>query len=100
MNSSDNKPIIKLSDILLKLNAYEFNLVAMLIGYIIAEGQPALAQSSLGNFFESVGQVLETIGAQNQYLNKNSTSQIANDLKKLSKKIDNIEIIIQKFSKL
>ena len=70
METDNKNPIAKLSDMLLTLNAYEFNLVASIIGYIIAEDQTALAQSALGNFFETLGQTLITIGAQNQYLNR------------------------------
>lgn len=95
-----NNPIKSFSDMLLSLNSYEFNLVAMLIGYIIAEDQSPLAQSSLGNFFESVGQVLETIGAQGQYLNQENTKQIISELKSLTKRIDNLEDLINKMFNL
>ena len=63
----------------------------MLIGYILAEDQTPLAQSSLGNFFESVGQVLETIGAQGQFLNQQNTKEIILELKALTNRIDNLE---------
>ena len=101
MNENDINPVAKLSNMLLELNAYEFNLVAMLIGYIIAQDLNAYAQSSMGNFFESLGQVLETIGAQNQYLESNSeikkNKDITQELYQLSKRIDNIDQIISKF---
>lgn len=69
MNENDINPVAKLSNMLLELNAYEFNLIAMLIGYIIAQDLDAYAQSSMGNFFESLGQVLETIGPKINILN-------------------------------
>lgn len=43
MNENDINPVAKLSNMLLELNAYEFNLVAMLIGYIIAQDLDAYA---------------------------------------------------------
>lgn len=104
MNENDINPVAKLSNMLLELNAYEFNLVAMLIGYIIAQDLDAYAQSSMGNFFESLGQVLETIGSQNQYLERNkrikTNQEITKELYQLSQKIDNIEQIILKFKNL
>lgn len=104
MSENNINPIAKLSNMLLELDAYEFNLVAMLIGYIIAQDLSSYAQSSMGNFFESLGQVLETIGAQNQYLdtkhNGMSNQEITKALYQLSKRIDNIDIIIDKFKKL
>ncbi len=103
MSNNQVNPIAKLSNMLLELNAYEFNLVAMIIGYIIAEDLGSYAQSSMGNFFESVGQVLETIGAQNQYLEQkydNNSKEIINELYNLARRIDNIDLIIDKFKKL
>ena len=104
MNENDINPVAKLSNMLLELNAYEFNLVAMLIGYIIAQDLDAYAQSSMGNFFESLGQVLETIGSQNQYLERNkgikTNQEITKELYQLSQKIDNIDQIILKFKNL
>ncbi len=104
MESLNTNPVAKLSKSLLKLNAYEFNLVAMLLGYIIADDLDAYEQSAMGNFFESLGQVLETVGAQNQYLDrlneKDNNKEIIDKLLKLTQKIDNIEIIINKFKDL
>lgn len=104
MNENDINPVAKLSNMLLELNAYEFNLVAMLIGYIIAQDLDAYAQSSIGNFFESLGQVLETIGSQNQYLERNkgikTNQEITKELYQSSQKIDNIDQIILKFKNL
>lgn len=103
MNDTNINPIAKLSNMLLELNAYEFNLVAMLLGYIIAEDLGSYAQSAMGNFFESVGQVLETIGAQNQYLeqkNDFNNKEIINELYNLAKRIDNIDLILEQFKKL
>lgn len=101
METDNKNPIAKLSDMLLSLNAYEFNLVASIIGYIIAEDQTALAQSALGNFFETLGQTLITIGAQNQYLNRNQLNpEIIEELKILTSRIINLEILINKFKDL
>ena len=97
MNENDINPVAKLSNMLLELNAYEFNLVAMLIGYIIAQDLDAYAQSSMGNFFESLGQVLETI-ERNKGIKTNQ--EITKELYQLSQKIDNIDQIILKFKNL
>lgn len=100
-NGFKETPISSLSNLLLELNPYEFNLVAMLVGYILAQNQSALAQSSLGNFFESLGQVLETIGAQNQYLNgEGQNKDITSELYNLAKRINHIEEILSKFKDL
>lgn len=103
METTGNKdtPISSLSNLLLELNPYEFNLVAMLVGYLLAQNQSALAQTSLGNFFESLGQVLETIGAQNQFLNQDDpNADLTPELFKLACRIDHIEEILDKFKKL
>ena len=91
MNENDINPVAKLSNMLLELNAYEFNLVAMLIGYIIAQDLDAYAQSSMGNFFESLGQVLETIGSQNQYLERNKGIKTNQEITKELMDSGNIE---------
>lgn len=48
------------------LNAYEFTIIATVIGLLVAKGLTINQQNSLGNFFEQIGQTLLTIGAQNQ----------------------------------
>jgi len=55
-----------LADWIYSLNAYEFTLVATLIGFIIAPSLSINQQNSLGNFFEQIGQTLLTITSQNQ----------------------------------
>lgn len=46
------------------LNPYEFTFVATIIGGAIAPLLTIEQQLSLGNFFEQIGQTLETISAQ------------------------------------
>lgn len=91
-------PIISLSQLLLSLNPFEFATLAYILGVLLSEGLNANEQSSLGNFYNLLGEVIQTIGAQAQ--NLNSTSQnidMADAIKSLKGKIGNIEEIIQKF---
>ncbi len=70
MNSKEfenftNQDFNSFSNWLFSLNAYEFTLIATLIGFIIAPTLGINQQNSLGNFFELLGQVILTINAQN-----------------------------------
>lgn len=56
------------SDFLFSFTGNEFALVGSLIGYFIGQDLTADKQSSLGNFFELIGQVLLTISSQNQVI--------------------------------
>lgn len=52
-------------DYLLTLNANELSLLAVGLGFLLSANIDANKQSSLGNFFELIGQLLLTISAQN-----------------------------------
>ena len=64
------------SKALFSLNAYEFALVATLIGFAIGPTLSTVEQNSLGNFFETIGQILLTLNAQNLTIDAN---KIKND---------------------
>ena len=69
------------SDFLFSFTGNEFALVGSLIGYFIGQDLTADKQSSLGNFFELIGQVLLTISSQNQViLNKYNNIMRLNQL--------------------
>ncbi|MDD3392908.1 MAG: hypothetical protein PHE54_05150 [Bacilli bacterium] len=59
-----------LSEWLFSLNAYEFSLIATIIGFSISPTLTVNQQNSLGNFFELLGQVILTINAQNATLSQ------------------------------
>lgn len=60
------------SNWLFSLNAYEFTLIATLLGFIISPTLTINQQNSLGNFFELLGQVILTINAQNTTLSQDA----------------------------
>ena len=95
-------PITSLSQILLSLNPYEYATLAYILGILLSEGLNYNEQSSLGNFYNLLGEVIQTIGAQSQNLDS-STSQAPNmddTIESLKGKIGNIEEIIQKFKSI
>ncbi len=96
-----NNPLINLNKLLLTLNAYEFATLAYLIGIILSNGLNFNEQQSLGNFFNLLGEVMQTIGSQGQNLNDNNSSYNVDELRELLKnKINNIDELIDKFKKL
>ena len=60
------------------INPNEFTLTAFIIGYILCQNLNTNEQNSLGNWFELLGQVLETTAAQNQLLQNNSNKTTNN----------------------
>lgn len=63
-----NQDFNSFSNWLFSLNAYEFSLIATIIGFAISPTLTLNQQNSLGNFFELLGQVILTINAQNTTL--------------------------------
>ncbi|MDE6656730.1 MAG: hypothetical protein K2J85_07050 [Anaeroplasmataceae bacterium] len=95
-------PITSLSQILLSLNPFEFATLAYILAILISEGLNTNEQSAIGNFYNLIGQGIQTIGAQAQNLDS-STSQAPNvddAIESLKGKIGNIEEIIQKLKTL
>ncbi len=103
-NKFINQDFKGLSDWFSTLNPYEFTFVATIIGGVIAPLLNTSQQNSLGNFFEQLGQTLETISAQaqtnnqwkqNKEFNDNFNDQGTNindlrmELERLRRKIDN-----------
>lgn len=68
-----NQDFESFSDWLFSLNAYEFSLIATMIGFAISPTLTVNQQNSLGNFFELLGQVILTINAQNTTLQQAKT---------------------------
>ncbi|MDE6584273.1 MAG: hypothetical protein K2K15_02615 [Anaeroplasmataceae bacterium] len=95
-------PLTRLSLLLLSLNPYEFATFAYVIGIIASEGLDSDAQGSLGNFYNLVGETIQTIGAQSQYLNSTNTQtpDVSDTIQMLKSKIGNIEDFIKKFKEL
>lgn len=94
-------PLIKLNQLLLSLNPFEFTALSVLLGYIFTDGLNLNQIESLGNFFESIGQTMITIGTQMQSLDDSDSDQNYNQaICILKNKISNIEEIITKIKNL
>lgn len=96
-------PITNLSQLLLALNPFEFATLAYVIGVLLCDGLNANEQSSLGNFYNLLGEVMQTVGAQGQNLNSSASTQntrIEDTIQSLKGKIGNIEEIIKKFKSI
>ncbi|MDD4187786.1 MAG: hypothetical protein PHX04_03390 [Bacilli bacterium] len=70
-----NQDFDSFSNWLFSLNAYEFSLIATIIGFVISPALTINQQGSLGNFFELLGQVILTINSQNVTLYQSGFSQ-------------------------
>ncbi|MDE7264434.1 MAG: hypothetical protein K2N64_07220 [Anaeroplasmataceae bacterium] len=96
-------PITNLSQLLLSLNPFEFATLAYIIGVLLSDGLNANEQASLGNFYNLLGEVIQTIGAQAQNLNSapsNQNTSMEDTIQSLKGKIGNIEEIINKFKSI
>ncbi|MDE6408353.1 MAG: hypothetical protein K2K48_00340 [Anaeroplasmataceae bacterium] len=95
-------PITSLSQLLLSLNPYEYATLAYIIGILLSEGLNYNEQASLGNFYNLLGEVIQTIGAQAQNLDSSpsQSSNVDDAIEALKGKIGNIEEIINKFKSL
>ncbi len=90
-----NQDYKALSDWISNLNPYEFTFVATLIGGVIAPFLNTNQQNSLGNFFEQLGQTLETIAAQAQTVaawqqNHNPNNNCQAEINKLKEQLEKI----------
>lgn len=65
-----NQDYNSFADWLFSLNAYEFTLIATIIGFAISPTLTVNQQNSLGNFFELLGQIILTINAQQTTINQ------------------------------
>ena len=70
-----NQDFAGFSSWLFSLNAYEFSLIATLLGFLISPTLTINQQNSLGNFFELLGQVILTVNAQNTTLSQDSVKK-------------------------
>lgn len=96
-------PLEKFYTVLLSLNPLEFTALSIVLGYLFSEGLNSNQVQSLGNFFESVGQTLLTIGMQMQNLEgnyENGNSTYEDSLEILKKKISNIDEILSNLKNL
>lgn len=65
---NNNQEIKQFANFLNRLSGNELALIGMVSGYVISQGLTSDQLGALGNFFELVGQVMLTIGAQEQNL--------------------------------
>lgn len=93
-------PIINLNKLLLTLNPFEFTVLSTILGFIFSNGLNDLEVQSIGNFFESIGQTMITIGTQQQNLANYSTINQAEYINILKNKIPDIENIISNIKNL
>ena len=78
---------------LLTLSANELSLLAIGLGYLLSANINANQQSSLGNFFELVGQILLVISAQNIQLQPNypSRQQLLDEINTLKIEVERLK---------
>lgn len=93
-------PLLQLNQLILTLSPYEFTLLSTLLGYIISNGLNSIEVTSLGNFFENLGQTLLTIGSQMAVKSENIITNQNDIVNELKKKISNIEQIITNLKNL
>ncbi len=86
----------KLSELILKLNPLEFTAISIILGYLLSDGLDSNQVQSIGNFFESIGQTMLTIGMQMQNLQGGyQGNNILSNYPNLESKITDIENIIK-----
>lgn len=96
-------PLVKLSELLLTLNPYEFSTFAFILGVVLSNGLNSNQLNSIGNFYELLGQTILTIQSQVQLHASTEPSQtpdITGAVELLKNKIGNIEQIIADFQNL
>lgn len=95
-------PITNLSKLLLTLNPFEFATLAYVLGILLSEGLDPNELNSLGNFYNLLGETMQTIGTQGQNIGANDQYQtnVAFSIDTLKNKIENLEEIINKFKNI
>ena len=78
---------------LLTLSANELSLLAVGLGYLLSANTNANQQSSLGNFFELIGQLLLALSAQNIQLQPNypTRQQLLNEINFLKDEVERLK---------
>lgn len=94
-------PLVKLSELLLTLNPYEFSTFAFILGIVLSNGLSSNQLNSIGNFYELIGQTILTIQSQAQLQSSNNaTPDVTAAIEMLKNKISNIDQIIADFKNL
>lgn len=70
------------------INANEFTTTAFIVGILLCENLNANEQNAIGNWFELLGQVLETNSAQEQVIQSSSANAQKVDIENLKKAIN------------
>ncbi len=73
-NNEGESPFKDFAKFITSLNPYEYAALSAIIGIIIAKGLTVPEQNSIGNWLESVGQIILTINAQASINNPNNYS--------------------------
>lgn len=93
------KQIKSFASYLFSLPAFDFTLIATILGYLFSLPLTTDEQNSLGNFFELVGQVLLTFNAQNQTLQDNYVSSINATRIELKQQLDELRSEFEKLKR-
>jgi cell shape-determining protein MreC len=82
-----------LVDLLLSLNEFELATLGFIIPILIAPTITANQQNALGNFFELIGQTLQTTSTQATNLKKDNQNQnnINDKIQKLEEELSNLK---------
>ena len=79
---------------LLDLPAEELTALGILAGFLLSSGLNGAQQNALGNLLIAVGQVLETVSAQNALLEQNASpapGELAARIRKLEQRLKELE---------
>lgn len=86
-----NQDFPSFSDWLFSLDPYEFTMISVVAGFLISPMLTVNQQNSLGNFFETLGQILLTVNAQTTTLQQASNSKyiknLESEISKLKKEL-------------
>ena len=73
------------------MNPYEFATISTILGLLISTGLTVPEQNSIGNWFEAIGQIILTINAQANVIDKDFSSKTTPSIQTLVKEIDEIK---------
>jgi hypothetical protein len=76
---------------LTSMNPYEFATISTVLGLLISTGLTVPEQNSIGNWFEAIGQIILTINAQANVIDKDFSSKSTPSIQTLVKEIDEIK---------
>ena len=71
---NNNEEIKNYASFLNTLSPNELGIIASLAGLYLSQGLTSNQQHAIGNFLEAIGQIIQCIGAQTQYLEEKNNN--------------------------